>query len=150
MGDDGKGGRGALPFRFAGGTGYLLARAGAESRRRWAAMLVEHGLTPYDYGVLLGLDELGATGQGDLAARLGVDRRNMVAIVDRIVGRGLVERRPHERDRRRRALVLTATGQGLARDLVEHGARLENELLAGLGARDRVTLRRLLLAVLDE
>lgn len=136
-------------FRFAQSTGYLLARAGAESRRRWAAMLVAHDLTPYDYGVLLAVNELGSVGQGTLAESLGVDRRNMVAVVDRLSERGLVQRRTSTEDRRRRSIVLTPAGRTLARRVVEDGARLEGELLGHLSEADLARLRRMLESVLD-
>src|SRR5262249_6466941 len=38
------------PPELRASTGYLLARLGAESRRRWARMLAEHGMTPHHYG----------------------------------------------------------------------------------------------------
>ena len=48
---------------FAGSSGFLLARLGAEARRLWARMLAEHDLTPHQFGVLMALDGLGESYQ---------------------------------------------------------------------------------------
>lgn len=50
-------------------------------------------------------------GPGELARHLGVTSAAASGIVDRLVARGHVERRPHEQDRRRTAVVLTDSGR---------------------------------------
>jgi DNA-binding MarR family transcriptional regulator len=51
-------------------------------------------------------------GPAEVARRLEVSTAAATGIVDRLVARGHVERRPHAADRRRTELVLTASGRG--------------------------------------
>lgn len=50
-------------------------------------------------------------GPGELARHLGVTSAAASGIVDRLVARGHVERRPHEADKRRTQVVLTDSGR---------------------------------------
>ncbi|MBM6405408.1 MarR family transcriptional regulator [Phycicoccus sp. CSK15P-2] len=52
----------------------------------------------------------GAMGPVDLARALGVTSAAASGVVDRLAGRGHVERRPHPDDRRRTEVVLTDSG----------------------------------------
>jgi len=49
----------------------------------------------------------------ELATQLGCDASNVTSIVDRLEGRGLVERRSADHDRRVKALVMTTAGLGV-------------------------------------
>jgi MarR family transcriptional regulator, organic hydroperoxide resistance regulator len=55
---------------------------------------------------------------GRLACALGCDASNVTGIVDRLERRGLIERRPSQRDRRVKVLVVTAQGAELRRELM--------------------------------
>lgn len=132
---------------FEAGTGFLLARLGSLSERSWSGMLREFGLTPHQHGVLLALRERGSVTQQQLVRMIAVDSRNVVAVLDGLVEQGYLERRIDEQDRRRRTLMLTRSGQGLARRLADAAARTERDFLAGLPHADQVTLNRLLRAL---
>jgi DNA-binding MarR family transcriptional regulator len=129
---------------FETATGYLLARAGAEARRRWARMLVEHDLTPHQYGILMALRELGPTGPRRLSELIGVDARNLVSIVDALVDRAWVIRELDAADRRRRVIALTAPGRTVVRDLTSGAAAIEAEFLKPLTAQQQRQLHHLL------
>ena len=133
------------PGGLRSSTGYLLARLGAESRRRWARMLSERGLTPYHFGVLMALDQLGETYQQRLSATIGVDPRNAVQVFDLLEARDLIARTSDQTDRRKRAVGLTAAGRATIDDLRRSGGALEQDTFAGLTDRERTTLHRLLL-----
>ncbi len=62
---------------------------------------------------LVTLEHLGREqiGPAEVARRLEVSTAAATGIVDRLVSRGHVERRPHAADRRRTELVLTASGR---------------------------------------
>ncbi len=132
------------PAELAASTGYLLARVGAESRRLWARMLAEHGLTPHHFGVLLVLDQVGAASQQQLSRAVGVDPRNAVPVIDLLQQRSLVERRPDPADRRRHAVALTPTGQAAIEELRRAGEQVEQRLLDCLTAAERTGLHRML------
>jgi DNA-binding MarR family transcriptional regulator len=124
--------------------GFLLARLGAESRRRFTRFLTEHELAMHDFSVLLVLGEHGALPQQRLSRMIGIDPRNAVPIIDSLEARLLVERRPDSEDRRRYAVALTAAGRRLMERLGESGAHLEAEMLEPLSRAEQATLRQLL------
>lgn len=125
-------------------SGYLLARLGAEARRRWARMLSEHGLTPHHYGVLMTLDDLRVTYQQRLSRAIGVDPRNAVPVLDHLQRRGLIERRRDPADRRRHAIALTEEGRTAVTELRRAAEVVEGEIFEGLTAAERAALHRLL------
>jgi DNA-binding MarR family transcriptional regulator len=124
--------------------GFLLARLGAESRRRFTRFLAEHELAMHDFSVLLVLGEHGALPQQRLSRMIGIDPRNAVPIVDALEARLLVDRRPDPEDRRRYAVALTAAGRRLMERLGESGGHLEAKMLEPLSRPERATLRKLL------
>jgi DNA-binding MarR family transcriptional regulator len=81
---------------------------------------------------------------------MGARASRLVAIVDVLALRGLVERRPHPSDRRIRALYLTANG----RKVLARGRRIamehEEEMTRGMSESDRRRLTTLLQNVVDE
>lgn len=85
--------------------------------------------------------------QRELSEFLGLDPSQVVALVDELQRRGLVERRPDERDRRSRIIVATAGG----RELLEQGLTAVREAgdvsFANLTDRERKTLAELLTKV---
>jgi DNA-binding MarR family transcriptional regulator len=126
-------------------TGFLLAMAGAESRRRWVDWLAKWELRPSHYSALMVLGQRGTVSQQELAGMVGVDPRNLVPVIDLLEHRKLVGRKPDQADRRRNALELTADGRSLMKELAASGRTLEAEMLAGLDSREKSALQKLLL-----
>jgi DNA-binding MarR family transcriptional regulator len=126
-------------------TGFLLARMGHVAAKQFSERIASLGLTTRMWGALNVLDAEGPTTQQFLGKCTGIDPSSMVATIDDLEARGLVERRPHPSDRRAHALHLTdagrealTQGRGLARTAQE-------DLLAPLNADERKTLQELLL-----
>ncbi len=126
------------------GSGYLLTRIGAESRRRWARMLAEHDLTPHHYGVLIALRQLRTSHQQRLADAIGVDPRNAVPVIDFLERRGLIARTTDTTDRRRRVIELTDAGLDVTEELERAADMVEAEMLDTLTPRQQTTLNQLL------
>lgn len=126
-------------------TGFLLARMGHVAARRFSDRIAQLGLTTRMWGALNVLDAEGATTQQFLGRCTGIDPSSMVATIDDLEARGLVERRPHPSDRRAHALHLTDRG----REVLVRGRRLaraaQEDLLAPLNADERKALHDLLL-----
>jgi MarR family transcriptional regulator, transcriptional regulator for hemolysin len=68
--------------------------------------------------------------QSELADRLGVEGATMVAMMDRLVKAGLLERQPSEDDRRVNRVIVTAAGLRLADAVKSDAAAVRKELLA--------------------
>jgi DNA-binding MarR family transcriptional regulator len=129
-------------------TGFLLARVGGESRRRWAQSLGTLGLRPSHYSVLMALAELGPISQRSLSDVIGADPRNVVGLVDLLEERGLLERGRDPDDRRRHGVRLTAAGVDTLTRLRRVGAAVEEEFLSALDEAERTRLHELLLKLL--
>jgi MarR family transcriptional regulator, lower aerobic nicotinate degradation pathway regulator len=129
-------------------TGYLLARTGSESRRRFVEALATQDLSLAAYSVLMVLGTVAGSTQRQLAAAVGIDPRNLVPILDDLESRGFLIRDPHPQDRRRHAVRLSAAGRARLNRLGEVGARAESELLRPLSASERKQLHRLLAKLL--
>ena len=87
-----------------------LGRVAARLARVTERSLVELGLSLPQYRVLSLLDE-GSAAAAALADHLAVSRPHVTAVVDGLVERGWVERRPDPDDRRRVSHVLTDGGR---------------------------------------
>lgn len=139
----------AEPADLRSSTGYLLARLGAESRRRWARMLADHGLTPHHFGMLMTLDHLGVAHQRRLSELVGIDPRNAVPLIDLLHQRGLIERTYDPADRRRRPIRLTSAGQAMLNQLRQVADAVEHDMLKGLDDHQQAILHRLLLTLFE-
>src|SRR4029077_4973202 len=69
--------------------------------------------------------------QSELADKLGVEGATMVAMIDRLVKAGLVNREASSTDRRVKRVVLTAAGLKVYEKVRTEAAALRKELLAG-------------------
>lgn len=86
------------------------------------------GLRPGQFSTLVAIDNNPGSKQSDIAAALGIQGTNFVAMVNGLEERGLVERRAF--DRRSHALHLTAQG----RALLARALALQQEQEAGYEA----------------
>ncbi|MBO0656848.1 MarR family transcriptional regulator [Streptomyces triculaminicus] len=84
-----------------------------------------------------------------IAQKLKCEPSNVTGIVDRLEGRGLVERRPDPDDRRVKLAAATEDGRETAGRL-RASLNFAREPLAGLSAEERTTLRDLLRRMLGE
>jgi long-chain acyl-CoA synthetase len=96
----------------------VYGRVTARLARQVEVGLSQVDLTLPQYRILMFLDE-GATVASKLADHLAVSRPTITAVVDGLVARGLVERTPHDRDRRRVGHALTPAGRHLLRQADE-------------------------------
>lgn len=128
-------------------TGYLLFKAGVLAQRGLDSVLTETGLSYREFLVLAftSADELS---QQDVARRLSTDPTLIVATVDALEERGVLERTRDPRDRRRYVLVVTAEGRKLLAKTAKLAAKAEDEFLAPLDDVDRGQLGSLLRSVL--
>jgi DNA-binding MarR family transcriptional regulator len=117
-------------------------------RQHWAAHATALGLTAAQVKVLLRLTPGEAIPMRKLARQLGYDASNLTTVVDRLAGRGALERRADPADRRVKALVLTPEGERL-RDQFWRNLVTDPGPLAPLRQGDLRTLTGLL-AKLDQ
>src|SRR5882757_7508057 len=92
------------------GSAFLLAQVGAHAAARFAERISELGVIPADVGVLRMIATQPGRSQQSLAEELGVVPSRVVALVDNLERKGLVERRRNPKDRRNYELHLTTEG----------------------------------------
>jgi DNA-binding MarR family transcriptional regulator len=137
------------PARLTAKPTWLLSQAAMHGHR-----LLTDGLAPaasrgYHYRLLAALEEFGPASQARLGGRAGVDRSDVVAALNDLAARGMVERTQDPADRRRNIVTITPAGRAHLRRLDRLLARVQDELLAPLSPAERAQLVRLLTRILE-
>jgi DNA-binding MarR family transcriptional regulator len=119
-----------------------------DKRRRWS-ILSELGISPQQSMALSTLKPGESMPMSALADAMHADNSSITGIVDRLEAAGLAERRPDERDRRVKAVILTEKGEWL-RVEIDRRAGEPPPRLASLPEDDAVALRDILARALDD
>lgn len=123
---------------------FLLARANALSLAVGNAALAAHGLKARSYSVLALAADDTRPSQRELAEFLRLDPSQVVALVDDLQRRGLVERRPDPTDRRANVVVATAAGRELSRRAFADARAAEERAHSRLTAQQKEQLAEIL------
>ncbi len=125
--------------------GYPLRRAQIAVFEDFARRFAALDLTPAQFSALVAIAENPGRTQTDIAAALGVQRPNFVALMHGLERRGLAERLRSGADRRANALRLTAAGCAL----LARGQAAQSEQEAAIRALIGEPERRRLIDTLD-
>ena len=117
----------------------LLTEIMMGQRSRMLAIAAEFDLAPAQVMALKSLDPDSPKPMSELASVMRCDNSNVTGIVDRLEARGLVARRPGDRDRRVKMLEVTPEGAELRKRLHER-LSLPPEPLASLSDKDALAL----------
>ena len=129
---------------------FLLAQIGAHAARKFAERLAPIHLSPPHVGILGILRKSEGQSQQDLAATLQMHPSGLVAIIDGLEERGLVERKDSPDDRRIYALHLTDKGHATLSAISRIAHEHNKSLCAALSDEEREQLRGLLQRIADE
>lgn len=124
--------------------GYQLRLAQLAVFNDFAAELKDFDISPGRFGVLVLISANPGMTQSLLAAATQLDRSTMVAVIDQLEARGLVERHASPTDRRSNALVLTAEGEKLLRLMKRRIRQHEARIAAAMTADETARLVELL------
>src|SRR4051794_36593550 len=132
------------PARWESLPSWLLTQTAGHAHR-----LVTDGFSSvqargYHYRLLATLEELGPASQAALGRRSGIHLSDMVATINELADRELVERAPDPSDRRRNIISLTGAGRRQLRWLEKRLAECQDELLAPLSLEERQRFTELL------
>ncbi|WBB68721.1 MarR family winged helix-turn-helix transcriptional regulator [Micromonospora sp. WMMD812] len=136
------------PARLRTTPSWLLGQAAAHGHRLVADGFGALGIRGYHYRLLAALAEIGPTSQAELGRRCGIDRSDVVAALNDLVAKGLVQRSPDPGDRRRNVVTVTTAGRRDLRRLEGALDRAQDTLLAPLSQPEREQLVRLLSTLL--
>ena len=87
--------------------------------------------------------------QGEIARAMNVDRTTMVALVDDLQLKGLVQRRPDLDDRRKNVVELTDAGRSVVRQAAKAGEQAERDFLGPLSAAEAAQFKKMLRVLLE-
>jgi DNA-binding MarR family transcriptional regulator len=107
-------------------------------------VLAENGLSMWGYSVLVALDRSSIRTQAALAEAIGADKTRIIAILDELQEKGLIERVPDPDDRRVRLLAITEAGRRVKNRTQTAIQRGEERWLGTLSPSDRTTFLRVL------
>jgi DNA-binding MarR family transcriptional regulator len=127
--------------------GFTLSSAGYAVARGFRETLAPLALEPREFTLLRAVAACEGSSQQAIGASMQVPASRMVALVDALEERGLIERRANPDDRRARALHLTARGRKLLEHAFALAAGYERELCADLSKKQREQLLDLLAPV---
>lgn len=101
------------------------------------------------FTVLSYLYEHGGVPQHELADVFCIDANNLVILLNELESLGYVQRERDPQDRRRHIVLLTPSGRTAFKRAEKAREVIEDDVLGGLDAEERETLRRLLAKALN-
>ena len=125
------------PNQLRNSVGFSLSQLGLETARQFGDIVSTFGLEPRHFAVMHEVRRREGQAQQAIADHLAIPASTMVAIVDHLEEKGLVERRPHLTDRRTRILRLTARGDSLLSETLDAAQRQEARICLGLEPHER-------------
>lgn len=142
MSQSGRGGTNPFVARYLP---YLLAQAAERLTLPLHGILKARGFRESEWRVLATLFDADAgMGVSELADHVLVPQSTLSRRLDRMVEKGLVDRRARDGDRRSVTVTLTDKGRSTARNLMILALAQEEEDTVGLDAKEVETLKRLL------
>src|SRR6059036_3630403 len=115
----------------------LLRRAWYGLNRAFRRRIAHLGVTPDQFTVMRTLLENEGLTQRELVAAMSSDANTVASLIERMDAAGLVERQPHERDRRAQRLHLTRIGRSKYAAARSMAVRMQAEILTALPAHAR-------------
>jgi DNA-binding MarR family transcriptional regulator len=124
--------------------GFAVSSLGYAAARRFRETLAPLELEPREFAVLRAVGAAEGQSQQAIGERLQIAPSRMVAFVDALERRLLLERQHNPEDRRTRELYLTHIGRELLERALVQVAGLERDVCEGLSAAQRAQLLALL------
>src|SRR6478672_1564486 len=129
---------------LAGLAGYHLRRASGRFGVDFSRALEGTGVRQVTFAILAIIDANPRVNQGAVGRVLGIQRANMVALINELVDARLAERTVSRSDRRAFELSLTDAGKALMGNCKELIDKHERRMLSRLAAEEKALLINLL------
>jgi len=127
-----------------GSTAFLLAQIGAHAATQFGERLKGLRLARPHAGILRLIGLTPGLSQQELARRLAILPSQLVALLDELEERGLIERRQDATDRRTYALHLTTAGRNVLEQIGRIAREHDDAVCAALHVDERQQLNALL------
>lgn len=128
---------------------HLLHRADQCATDLFLAILQEDSLTPRQFAVLSTIAKYEGLSQTHLVERTGIDRSTVADITQRLLKRGLIQRRRTREDARAYAVTLTELGWSRLKAAAPYVRRVDETILAALSDNHRDRFVEDLIAIVD-
>ena len=122
----------------------VLSRASEALHAHTKSDIESHGLTQTEFAILEALYHKGPMLLGEVQKKILVSSGGITFLIDKLVQRGLVQRRLCESDRRARYAELTDAGRDLIARIFPGHADVIRQTVAGLTPAEQQTLIELL------
>lgn len=129
---------------------YLAARAGRIGTQELTELMESEALTRHHFTIVCALAEFGGISQNELAQRSNLNRGHLVAYLDELSARGILERTADPADRRRNIITLTTVGEEFTARAMKAARRSEAGVFGALDEVQQEQLRELLQLVAAE
>ena len=132
------------PFKFDDAIGFLVNRAAIRLKNELGKAFKADGfdITPEQWAVLNCLWEEDGQNQTEIAERILKDKTNLTRMLDIMEREKLVERRPHEKDRRSYRIYLTPKGEKLKESLIPIAMEINKASIQSLSLKERKVFKR--------
>ena len=137
-----------VPAILREGLGWPLARAAHAVTAAHNEALTADGLNLRTFSVLAVIGARAARSQLEIAQAVGLDKTTLVATIDELERRRLVQRTPDPDDRRARIVGITPEGQSLFDRASETVRATEARIFAGMPREDALRMKTALIALL--
>lgn len=107
-------------------------------------------VTPVQFALLFAASKEAGLDQRTLAGRIGLDTSTIGAVVDRLEGRELIERKVSTDDKRVRLLSVTPAGKKLLQSVMPAMLRAQDRMLAPLPIADRAKFMSMVKRIVEE
>lgn len=133
-----------LPECLGHWTGFVLHWVAELGSQLYARAMAPLNLRPLQVGILQLLAGEGAMVQARIGEKLRVDKATMVTLLNDLEAQGLIERRPHARDRRAYEIHLLEAGKQRLQAAEKLSIEAAQQFFSTLSHQEQQTLNELL------
>lgn len=138
------------PSELSDHLGYWLRKLSNAVSQSFADRLARHAVSVPQWVVLRTLLDHESLSLKEIVSRVEVDQGSLSRMVDRLLARGLVQRKADASDRRAVAISLTKAGRDLVPKLAAVADRNDEAFFAGLSPRQRKDFIRTIKTLLSQ
>ena len=107
-------------------------------------------VTSVQFALLFEVSQNAGLDQRTIAARIGFDTSTIGAVIDRLEGRQLIQRKVSADDKRVRLLFVTPAGEVLLKRVIPAMLRAQERMLEPLPKADRVRFMQMIKRIVDQ
>ena len=129
--------------------GYLFRRMQQIAVSIFVEECRAYDLTPVQYASLVAISTHPGIDATRLSAVIAFDRSTLGSVIERLVAKHYIERKPSAGDKRTKLLYMTREGAALLREIMPSVERAQARMLQPLKPADRKTLLALMTQLVD-